>query len=557
MKLNKLFTALMLTATLGLVACDPGPDPEKKPGIDTGDVPVTIDTVESIVATVAQVIEVVNGLEAGGESQDYYKVSGVITAVQTAVDNLTQYGNCNFTLKDATGQIGCYYINYLNNQKFTSVDQALNIGDTAVVVAKAKSYAKNDKVTPELYNGYLADLKRNTHITQVIDASFSDIMNVMATLDKDATTLDAYRITGVVSGVSTAKDKLLTYGNCNFYIADPTGAVKDEIICYYTNWLDNQKFTSVDDIPVIGDTVTVVGPIQNYNGKAEVFKGYIETITRKAVAPVTVDDDSQLNVPAGTLTCAQAIAIGKQLNDRTASAEVYYIKGIVVENATQKSSLTQYGNMTFYMVDNLSDTERFEAYQVFGVDSARFTDMQQIVPGNVVVLKAKIYRYGEQIETEGYGKWYVYSSTNSFVPDTTGGGTTTLPDGTLQEINFMSNPLQLAATDTVKTVTTFTFGDITMEVDPTANKSGVQITKTSYKMYKSTKFKLTAPTGKNIKYVGITTEGGQYGADLLTADSGSIAVDANKDGVWTGQANAVTFSNTGQVRILKLQIVFD
>ena len=236
---------------------------------------------------------------------------------------------------------------------------------------------------------------------------------------------------------------------------------------------------------------------------------------------------------------------------------MYYIKGIVVENATSKSSLTNYGNMTFYMVDALSDTERFEAYQVYGVDSARFTDMQQIVPGNVVVLKAKIYRYGDQIETEGLGKWFVYSSTNTFAPDTTGGTTPTLPEGTLQEINFMSNPLQLTATDTVKAVTSFTFGDIVMEVDPTANKSGAQITKTSYKMYKNTTFKLTAPTGKNIKYVGITTEGGQYGADLLTADSGSIAVDANKDGVWTGQANSVTFSNTGQVRILKLMIVFD
>ena len=199
--------------------------------------------------------------------------------------------------------------------------------------------------------------------------------------------MDAYRLKGVVSAVTTAKDKLVGYGNCNFNITEAGSTSGQEIICYYTNWLDNQKFTNADDIPVVGDTVVVVGPLQNYNGKPELFKGFIEEIARKAPEPIIVDDDSQLDVPAGTITCAEAIAIGKQLNDRAATSEVYYIKGIVVENITTASSLKSYGNMNFYMVDNLNDQERFEAYQVNGLDSAKFVDMQQIVPGNVVVVK--------------------------------------------------------------------------------------------------------------------------------------------------------------------------
>ena len=284
MKLNKLMTAIMLLATLGMVACDTAPDPFNGPTKDTTDVPV-VDTVASIPATVTEVIAIANALEAGAESSDYYKVSGIITAVQTQPDKLAEYGNCNFTLQDATGSIGCYYINYLNNQKFSSVDQALNIGDTVVVVGKAKNYTNKNTgaSTPELANGYLAELKRNTKVAEVIDASFSDIMQVLATLDKGATTIDAYRVKGVVSGVSTAKDKLLEYGNCNFFITDPTGATTDEITCYYTNWLDNQKFTNASDIPAIGDTVVVVAPLQNYNGKAELYKGFIESITRKPV----------------------------------------------------------------------------------------------------------------------------------------------------------------------------------------------------------------------------------------------------------------------------------
>ena len=368
--------------------------------------------------------------------------------------------------------------------------------------------------------------------------------------------MDAYRVKGVVSAVTTAKDKLVGYGNCNFNITEAGSTSGQEIICYYTNWLDNQKFTNADDIPVVGDTVVVVGPLQNYNGKPELFKGFIEEIARKAPEPIIVDDDSQLDVPAGTITCAEAIAIGKQLNDRAATSEVYYIKGIVVENITTASSLKSYGNMNFYMVDNLNDQERFEAYQVNGLDSAKFVDMQQIVPGNVVVVKGKIYRYGEQIETEGLGKWFVYSSTNTFVPDTTGGDKPAIPEGTQQAIDFANNALNLPGTDTIADNKAYTLGEVTLTVYKASSTSKPLVMTNQYRMYKNSTFSVSVPSGKNIKYIGITTVGG-YGADLLSASEGTIAVDSQKDGVWTGQANTITFSNTAQVRLTKLLVVYD
>lgn len=558
MKLNKLFTALMLIATLGMVACQTAPDPFG-PKKDDPDNPGKKDTVPSIIATVAEVTAIANALEAGGESADYYKVSGIVAAVQTAPEKLVEYGNCNFTIQDETGTIGCFYINYLDNAQFTSPDQALNIGDTVVVVAKAKNYVNKNTgaSTPELTNGFIESLARNTYIPEVIEASFADIFAQLQELPQGATTQDAYRVMGVVSGVSTAKDKLVGYGNCNFNIAEPGSTSGQEIICYYTNWLDNQKFTNAEDIPCVGDTVVVVGPLQNYNGKPELFKGFIESIQRKAAEPIIVDDDSQLDVPAGTITCAEAIAIGKQLNDRSATAESYYIKGIVVENITYASSLKQYGNMTFYIVDNLSDAERFEAYQVFGLDSASFVDMQQVVPGNVVVLKSKIYRYGEQIETEGAGKAFMYSTTNTFVPDTTGGGDKPdIPAGTQQAIDFANNALNLPGTDTIADNKAYTLGEVTLTVYKASSTTKPLVMTNQYRMYKNSTFSVSVPSGKNIKYIGITTVGG-YGADLLSASEGTIAVDSQKDGVWTGQANTITFSNTAQVRLTKLLVVFD
>ena len=557
MKLNKLFTAFMLIAAIGMVACNKPPKPDG-PGKDDPNIPPVVDSVIATDATVVEVIAVANELAAGGESEEYYRVHGIVSAVQTAPEKLVEYGNCNFTVMDETGSIGCFYINYLNNVKFTDPDQALNIGDTVVVVAKAKNYVNKNTgaSTPELTNGFIEKLNRNTYIPEVLDASFADIFALLDELPQGSTTMDAYRVKGVVSAVTTAKDKLVDYGNCNFNIKEAGSTSGQEIICYYTNWLDNQKFTNADDIPVVGDTVVVVGPLQNYNGKPELFKGFIEEIARKAPEPIIVDDDSQLDVPAGTITCAEAIAIGKQLNDRAATSEVYYIKGIVVENITTASSLKSYGNMNFYMVDNLNDQERFEAYQVNGLDSAKFVDMQQIVPGNVVVVKGKIYRYGEQIETEGLGKWFVYSSTNTFVPDTTGGDKPAIPEGTQQAIDFANNALNLPGTDTIADNKAYTLGEVTLTVYKASSTSKPLVMTNQYRMYKNSTFSVSVPSGKNIKYIGITTVGG-YGADLLSASEGTIAVDSQKDGVWTGQANTITFSNTAQVRLTKLLVVFD
>ena len=74
MKLNKILTAFVLIATLGMVACNPVIDDGKKPGQDTTTVE-PVDTVTAVEMTVSQVMEIANGLEAGAESQDYYQVA--------------------------------------------------------------------------------------------------------------------------------------------------------------------------------------------------------------------------------------------------------------------------------------------------------------------------------------------------------------------------------------------------------------------------------------------------------------------------------------------------
>ena len=228
--------------------------------------------------TVAEAIEKANALEAGKSSSEYYLVKGIVSAVATAENKLLSYGNINFTLQDNTGAIGCYYINYLNNEKFTSTDQILHVGDSVAVVSQLKNYVKNDNTTPELANGYLLSIVKGSTENEIIDVTFAEAVEICNKLNADASTLETYRVSGVISKVMTAADKLVGYGNCNFLIYDGTNQ-KPTITCYYTNYLNNVAFTSQDQLPKVEQKVTIVGRLMNYRGNTpEIYKGYIESI---------------------------------------------------------------------------------------------------------------------------------------------------------------------------------------------------------------------------------------------------------------------------------------
>ena len=417
MKLNKIFSAFVLSLALfNFASCE-------KPPIDDGPTPGKDDDTAAVVtdatkATVAEAIAKIEEMADGAESTEYYEIAGIVTNVSTSASDMLSYKNLNFTLTDETGSIASWYTNYLDNKPFDTADKMLNVGDTVVVIAHLKKYVKNSKMTPELVNGYLKSLSRNNYEAQILDKSFAEAVAIGKGQSQDVLTLDYYRIKGVVSSVKTGKDALVQYGNCIFNIADPTGASSDAIICYYTNWLDNQPFTSADDIPCKGDTVIVVGPLTNYSNDAELKNGYIESITRVVLPPVVPDDETGLDVPQGAISCAEAIAIGKQLADQAATDATYFIKGIVMNVETDQSGVDKYGNVIFDMADDVNDTVRFKAYCVYGKDSATILDVKQVVPGNVVVIKSQITNYKGTIETV-QNKGYIYSTTNTFVPEVT------------------------------------------------------------------------------------------------------------------------------------------
>ena len=105
------------------------------------------------------------------------------------------------------------------------------------------------------------------------EISVTEAEKIALSIEKKATTPDAYRIRGVVTSVETTD--LGTYGNMTFNISDGLSYAT----CYQTYCKTaTGKFTNVNQVAV-GDTVLINGKIQNYNGTCEPYRAYLEEST--------------------------------------------------------------------------------------------------------------------------------------------------------------------------------------------------------------------------------------------------------------------------------------
>lgn len=141
----------------------------------------------------------------------------------------------------------------------------------------------------------------------------------------------------------------------------------------------------------------VPAPYPNPNGETN-------DKTDEIIAPV---GDGTLQNPYNV---AGVVAFIETLGTDVTSNEAVYVKGKVKSNSTTESTISQYGNMTFTMVDEGNSTTTFTAFQVYGPDKKKFTSVDQIKEGDEVIVYGKVVNYrGNTPETEGKGQAYVVS----------------------------------------------------------------------------------------------------------------------------------------------------
>lgn len=103
---------------------------------------------------VAGALEVINALEDGKTTEDYYAVTGVIGEITTPYSE--KYGNISFTMGDTANDVTLLTVFRCTVDAETSAK--LVAGTQVVIGGKLQKYVKDETMTPELVSGIVLDI---------------------------------------------------------------------------------------------------------------------------------------------------------------------------------------------------------------------------------------------------------------------------------------------------------------------------------------------------------------------------------------------------------------
>ena len=404
-------------------------------------------------------------------------VKGIITRIAdngTFTDGGT-FGNASFYISEdgtSAGEFYCYRILYLGNKKFQSGQTDIKVGDEVIICGQLMNYRGN---TPETVSGkaYLYSLNGKTDGgdtppgpsgeakgTGTLDDPYNALGAANAVKDLTWTSNSDYQKTekvyvkGKISRIANKGTYTEggSYGNASYYIS-ADGTENGEFYIFRSLYFNGEKYTAGTDIKV-GDEVIVYGSLMNYQGKTpETVAGenWLYSLNGKT-------DGGGSDTPSGgTLdnpyTVAQALDAVKDLtwtsNTEYDSTDDVYMKGKISKIAN-KGTFTEggsYGNASFYISDDGTETNEFYCFRILYLENKKFEEGQtDIKVGDEVIVYGKLMNYKGNTPETVSGKAYLYSLNGKTEPGSGGGDTPAA--GTVE------NPYTVAqALDAVKDLT--------------------------------------------------------------------------------------------------------
>ena len=404
----------MLIAAVALASCgndnppipDPQPDPDPQP-----------QPTEDVI-TVAKALEIINALDNAGQTNEEYQIQGTVKIVTKAADiESGKYNNLNLNLTDATGTLYCVFTNGLDNQPITAVSQIPAEGTELILKGKLKKYVKDDKVTPEMVNGYIVKIVKEgqgggdpsgdavaipTNITIPDGAlTVAAARAKCAALADKATSGDKFYVHGWIKKLhKNNEDGIKNYGNATFYMSEnkfTSGEYdSDDFLAFQVMGANGEKLVNVNQVAE-GDYVVIYGELTNYGGTYEtVSKGaaYIYASTNPNFANGQAEEANVIEA-----SIADALKAGEALEDNASTDDHYKVSGAVKEitdfspSTDGKSSKEGgYGNATFTIAD--------EAGNVLTIFRTKYKDGElwlssdpELAVGDVITVQGPIKKY--------------------------------------------------------------------------------------------------------------------------------------------------------------------
>ena len=502
----------------------------------------------------------------------WYELTGTVSNITNA-----SYGN--FDLTDDSGKVYVYGLCATkvekNDKSFASLD--IKEGDNITIITLRSEHNGSPQAggsTPAYLKSKNGGGTPSTEGTGTLEDPYTAVGAAAAVKDLTWTSNTDYQKTekvyvkGKISRIANKGTYTEggSYGNASYYIS-ADGTENGEFYIFRSLYFNGEKYTAGTDIKV-GDEVIVYGSLMNYQGKTpETVAGenWLYSLNGKT-------DGGSVPPSGGTLdnpyTVAQALDAVKDLtwtsNTEYESTDEVYMKGKISKVAS-KGTFTEggsYGNASFYISDDGTETNEFYCYRILYLGNKKFEEGQtDIKVGDEVVICGKLMNYKGNTPETVSGKAYVYSLNSG-----SGGGGDT-PGGS--SVSFATN----SEAETWNTDSDGTYGSgyaTTAQglkigyYKHTSSSNPVAPNANHIRVYKNSVLSISSTEGKKIKKIVLNCAPdagsstycfdmtGLEGGANATADTGAKTIN------WSGSASKVVLhANNGQVRVEKVTVEFE
>ena len=387
---------------------------------------------------VAGVIEYLSGLGADVTSPTDVYIKGVITSITEAFG--TQYGNATFEIsdtKDAPNKFLCYRVKYFGGQGYSDAT-ALNIKqeDEVIICGKVVNYKGN---TPETSANaayvYSINGKGGGDTPTPTDEVKKVTIAEFNAASESST--QYYQLTGTVKNLKDGDQ----YGN--FDLEDATGSV------YVYGLLaekggESKKFQELAAAKGIknGVTLTINGLRSSYNDKIQVKSAYFVSVEAGSGGGGGGTGATGSGTLADPYNAAGANAYISSLAADTESSNDIYIKGKLVKYASNGEFNTQYGNASFYLSDDGTESgEQFYVFRTLYLGNVKYESGETPKAKDEIIICGKVVNYKGNTPETAANKSYIYSLNGKTSAGGGGGGDTGGAKGT----GTQSDPFNVAA----------------------------------------------------------------------------------------------------------------
>ena len=195
------------------------------------------------------------------------------------------------------------------------------------------------------------------------------------------------------------------YGTATYNISCD-GKENDVFTVYSSYFFENEPWEEGQTQIAVGDEVIVCGKVIDYKGTTPEFaskNSWLVSVNGKTSA----SGDSPAGTEYNPFTVAQAIAKCQEIG-ATTDGVIYFAKGRI---SSIKEVSTSYGNATFNISDDGTDTNALTVFRALDLGNQKFTDENKIKVGDEVVITGKLVNYtkGDTVTPEFSGNVYIYS----------------------------------------------------------------------------------------------------------------------------------------------------